>query len=101
MRGGLESARKSSIEINDLTGNPTSVLEEVILMPASTSSTDAAQAGPATWVLRAERARRIAAMLSVKDAVAIEAYAKECEAMARQAIERPSIGRTPALSLAA
>ncbi|HEY6258369.1 MAG TPA: hypothetical protein VIY51_21505 [Xanthobacteraceae bacterium] len=40
-------------------------------------------------------------MLSVKDAVAIEAYAKECEAMARQAIERPSIGRTPALSLAA
>jgi hypothetical protein len=41
--------------------------------------------------MRAERARRIAAMLSVKDAAAIEAYAQECEAMARQAIERRAV----------
>jgi hypothetical protein len=53
-------------------------------MRPSTSSTDA----PQTWAIRAERARRIAAMLSTKDAEAIEAYAEECEAMAKQTIER-------------
>jgi hypothetical protein len=41
--------------------------------------------------MRAERARRIATMLSVKDAAAIEAYAEECEAMARQTIERRAV----------
>jgi len=40
------------------------------------------------WVMRAERARRIASMLCMKDAEAIEAYARECEARAKQAIER-------------
>ena len=38
-----------------------------------------------TWMIRAERARRIASMLSTKDAEAIEAYATECEARAEQA----------------
>jgi hypothetical protein len=52
-------------------------------MLASNSLTDVPQA----WVMRAERARRIATMLSAKDAEAIEAYAKECEARAR-AMER-------------
>jgi hypothetical protein len=56
-------------------------------MPASDSATDA----PRAWAMRAERARRIAAMLSVKDAEAIEAYAQECEAMARQTIERGAV----------
>jgi hypothetical protein len=37
------------------------------------------------WMIHAERARRIALMLSAKDAAAIEAYAIECEAQARQA----------------
>jgi hypothetical protein len=52
-------------------------------MLASNSLTDVPQA----WVMRAERARRIATMLSAKDAAAIEVYAKECEARAR-AMER-------------
>ncbi len=43
---------------------------------------------PRAWMIRAERARRIAVMLGKKDAEAIEAYAKECEMRARQAIER-------------
>jgi hypothetical protein len=64
--------------------------EEVILMAAFTSRTDAPQA----WAMRAERARRIATMLSRKDAEAIEAYARECEAKAKQTIER----QAPALA---
>jgi hypothetical protein len=43
---------------------------------------------PQAWVMRAERARRIASMLTRKDAEAIEAYARECEARARQTVER-------------
>jgi hypothetical protein len=53
-------------------------------MAASNGRIDAFRA----WAMRAERARRIAAMLSEKDAAAIEAYARECEAQAQQAIER-------------
>ena len=53
-------------------------------MAAFTSRTDVPQA----WAMRAERARRIATMLSMKDAEAIEAYAKECEARAKQTFER-------------
>jgi hypothetical protein len=56
-------------------------------MPAPKSATDA----PRAWAMRAERARRIATMLSAKDAEAIEAYAEECEAMARQTIERRAV----------
>ena len=56
-------------------------------MAASNSRADAPQA----WVMRAERARRIATMLSLKDAEAIEAYAKECEARAKQTIERRAV----------
>ena len=41
-----------------------------------------------TWMIRAERARRLASMLSTKDAEAIEAYAIECEARAAQATDR-------------
>jgi hypothetical protein len=61
-----------------------SFLGEVILMPAPNRSIDAPQA----WAMRAERARRIATMLSKKDAEAIEAYARECEMMAKRTIER-------------
>jgi len=39
------------------------------------------------WLGRAERARRIAATLSAKDGEIIEAYARECEAEAMQAID--------------
>jgi hypothetical protein len=56
-------------------------------MLASNSLTD----GPQAWVMRAERARRIAAMLSRKDAEAIEAYAKECDAKAKLTIERQAL----------
>jgi hypothetical protein len=56
-------------------------------MLPSNRLTDAPQA----WVMRAERARRIAAMLSRKDAEAIEAYAKECDAKATLTIERQTL----------
>jgi len=36
------------------------------------------------WLARAERAHRIAGMLSSKDARAVEDYAAECEAKARE-----------------
>jgi hypothetical protein len=87
VRDGLGSEIKSRIELNEFAGNPVLVVEEVILMLASNNLTDAPQA----WVMRAERARRIATMLSRKDAEAIEAYAKECEARARQTIERQAV----------
>jgi hypothetical protein len=89
VRDGLESGIKSRIAINRFAGNPVLQLEEAILMLASNSLTDAPQA----WVMRAERARRIATMLSRRDAEAIEAYAMECEARARQAAERQAITR--------
>jgi hypothetical protein len=81
---GLESSRKSRIAIEKFAGNPVLTAEEVILMAASNGRADAPQA----WVMRAERARRIATMLSLKDAEAIEAYAKECDARAKQTFER-------------
>jgi hypothetical protein len=87
VRDGLGSSKRSRIEINEFAGNPVLTVEEVILMLASNSLTD----GPQAWAMRAERARRIATMLSSKDAEAIEAYAKECEAMARQIIERQAV----------
>jgi hypothetical protein len=36
------------------------------------------------WLARADQAHRIAGMLSPKDAAAVEAYAAECEAKAKQ-----------------
>ena len=71
----------------ELAGNPVLTVEEVILMAAPNRRTDGYQA----WVMRAERARRIASMLCMKDAEAIEAYARECEARAKQAIERQAV----------
>lgn len=67
-------------------------------MPASNGPIDSAQACATAWVLRAERARRLASMLSPRDAAATEAYAKECEARARQAIERPSGKELPPMA---
>jgi hypothetical protein len=89
VRDGLGSGKKSRIVIKRFAGNPVLLFEEAILMLASSSPTDA----PQSWVMRAERARRIATMLSRRDAEAIEAYAMECEARARQASERQSIER--------
>jgi hypothetical protein len=42
------------------------------------------------WLSRAAQARRVASMLSAKDAEVIEAYALECEAEARRLIGRPA-----------
>lgn len=67
--------------------------EEVIPMLASNGPPDTALTSATRWALRAERARRLAIMLSRKDAAAVEAYARECEARARDAIERPSAQR--------
>lgn len=83
VRDGLESRKKSRIAIHTLAGNPIRIFAEAILMLAN-SLNDAPQA----WMRRAERARGIAAMLGRKDAEAIEAYARECETRAKQAIER-------------
>jgi hypothetical protein len=83
---GLESRKKSRIAINKFAGNPIRIIAEAILMLAN-SLNDAPQA----WMRRAERARGIAAMLCRKDAEAIEAYARECETRARQAIERLTV----------
>jgi hypothetical protein len=55
----------------------------MILMATCDSRADA----PKAWLMRAERARRIASMVSRRDAEAIEAYARECDARAKQ-IER-------------
>ena len=40
------------------------------------------------WHARAQRAHGIAAILSPRDAAAVEAYAAECEAQARRQIDR-------------
>jgi hypothetical protein len=63
------------------------VFAEAILMLTPDGLND----GPQAWVMRAERARRIAVMLGRKDAEAIEAYARECEMKARQAVERQAV----------
>jgi hypothetical protein len=66
-------------------------------MPVPNSFTDLPSinapsiSAPHAWARRAERARRIATMLSTKDAQAIEAYAQECEAMAKRTIERQAV----------
>jgi hypothetical protein len=60
------------------------VSEETILMRLPTNQLPASQ----VLLLRAARARRIAAMLSLKDAEVVEAYARECEAAARQPVQR-------------
>jgi hypothetical protein len=70
-------------------------------MPAPNNFTDApAFEAPHAWAMRAEQARRIATMVSTKDAQAIEAYAQECEAMAKRTIERQAVSPLTA-SLAA
>jgi hypothetical protein len=50
--------------------------------------TNGPTAGPARWLRRAARARRIAMMLSRTDAAVAEAYATECEAVAMRLIEQ-------------
>lgn len=40
------------------------------------------QEGARVWLARAAQARRVAAMLAVKDAEILEAFARECEARA-------------------
>jgi hypothetical protein len=83
-RTDSDRPKNQDIEIISPARNPVRTVEEVILMAACDSRADA----PRAWEMRAERARRIACMLSKKDAEAIEAYARECEARARQMIER-------------
>ena len=66
------------IEIEKDSGSLLDINEEAILVPAPRQSIPAPQA----LLLRANRARRIAATLSIKDAEVVEAYARECEAEA-------------------
>jgi hypothetical protein len=83
-RTDSDRRENQDIEISGLARNPIRTVAEVILMAAFDSRADVPQA----WVMRAERARRIASMLTRKDAEAIEAYARECEARAKQTVER-------------
>ena len=41
----------------------------------------------AAWLARARQARRVALMLSARDAELLEAYAKECETEVRRLLE--------------
>jgi len=86
-RTDSDPKKNQDIEIGRLARNAVRTVEEVIPMAASDSRAAASQA----WEMRAERARRIACMLSRKDAEAIEAYARECEARAKQTIERRAV----------
>jgi NADPH-dependent ferric siderophore reductase len=55
-----------------------------ILFGRETASIPAVRA----WLGRAEKARRIAVMLSLQDADVLEAYARECEAEAARLAHR-------------
>lgn len=62
--------------------------ETAILFPAAAKHPET----PRAWLARAAQARRVAAMLSLKDAELLEAYALECEAKAaRPAAKQPAI----------
>jgi hypothetical protein len=62
--------------------------ETAILFPGGSKPFEA----PRAWLARAAQARRIAPMLTLKDAEILEAYALECEAKAgRPADAQPAI----------
>ena len=61
--------------------------EVAILFQTTGGSSSTADA----WLARAARMQRIAMLLPVRDAQVLKAYAAECEAEAKRAIEMPSL----------
>jgi hypothetical protein len=77
---GLDSEIISSIELSPPNRQHLAVAEVAILMINKMSLSETLK-----WRARAGQARRIASMLSPRDAALVEAYARECEDCARAA----------------
>jgi hypothetical protein len=90
---GLDCGTISSIELSAPNRQHPAVAKAAILMISKISQSETLM-----WRARAGQARRIASMLSPRDAALVEAYASECEDCARAAAidsaganKRPSI----------
>ena len=59
--------------------------------PILLSRTRASRAAFQAWVARAAQARRIAAMVTPKDAAILEAYALECESQASRVMAQQPV----------
>jgi hypothetical protein len=70
----------SSIELWRLTRQPSSIERWAILVMTQVGLSEILR-----WHARAGQARRVAGMLSPRDAALVEAYARECEDCARAA----------------
>jgi hypothetical protein len=84
---GLIFPAKTRIDLANIVAHPVRMGELAILIqhpkkPVATSE---------VWLGRAEQARRIALMLSVKDAALLDGYAIECEAEAARLIAEPAL----------
>jgi hypothetical protein len=77
---GLDSRIISSIELSTPNRQHLAIKEAAILVISKQSLSETLM-----WRARAGRARRIASMLSPRDAALVEAYARECEDCARAA----------------
>jgi hypothetical protein len=77
---GLDSEIISSIELSPPNRQHLAVEKVAILMISKVSLSETLM-----WRTRAGQARRIASMLSPRDAALVEAYARECEDCARAA----------------
>jgi hypothetical protein len=77
---GLDSGIISSIELSASNRQHPAVVEVAILMISKESLSETMM-----WRARAAQARRIASMLSPRDAALVEAYARECDDCARAA----------------
>jgi hypothetical protein len=77
---GLDSKIISSIELSTPNRQHPGIKEVAILMISKASLSETLM-----WRARAGQARRIASMLSPRDAALVEAYARECEDYARAA----------------
>jgi hypothetical protein len=78
--GGLDSGIISSIELWRLRRHVSNVERRVILVMTQVGLSEILR-----WHARAGQARRMAGMLSPRDAALVEAYARECEDCARAA----------------
>jgi hypothetical protein len=87
-RDELNFGKLASVELLPSTGQP-SPGGFVILMMIRRTESEAD-----TWYLRAEQARRIASMLSPRDADLVLAYARECEDKA-QVAQADTVAKTP------
>ena len=90
---GLDSAIISSIEHSPPIRQHFAVEQGVILMISK-----AALSETLMWRARAGQARRVASMLSPRDAALVEAYARECDDSARAASSQKSSAKSSRMS---